>query len=179
MARTPLVHAVALALLLQALGVDLPRWAANTTSLLGDCAVPLMLLSLGVALARLRLQLSLGRALPDGAGGGGGHGAGLDPARLRHPAAAAVAGDGDPALSAIARTALGSRAWTAVKAIVSVHQCGSAQWARKRSISWSSSVARGHEPRAQLGDRVDPVGGPGRAAIVDGGLGRAGDLLEA
>ena len=60
-ARTPLVHAVALALLLQLLGLDLPRWAANTTSLLGDCAVPLMLLSLGVALARLRIA-GLGRA---------------------------------------------------------------------------------------------------------------------
>ena len=61
MLRTPLVHAVALALLLQALGLDLPRWAANTTKLLGDCAVPLMLLSLGVALARLRIA-GMGRA---------------------------------------------------------------------------------------------------------------------
>ncbi len=62
MLRTPLVHAVALALLLQALGVDLPRWAANTTMLLGDCAVPLMLVSLGVALASLRIA-GIGRAL--------------------------------------------------------------------------------------------------------------------
>ena len=62
MARTPLVHAVALALLLQALGLELPRWAANTTKLLGDCAVPLMLLSLGVALASLRVT-GLGRAV--------------------------------------------------------------------------------------------------------------------
>ncbi|MFO1046996.1 MAG: AEC family transporter [Geminicoccaceae bacterium] len=61
MARTPLVYAVALALLLQLLGLELPRWAANTTRLLGDCAVPLMLLSLGVALARLRIA-GLGRA---------------------------------------------------------------------------------------------------------------------
>jgi len=53
-ARTPLLYAVALALLLQALGAELPRWAANTTTLMGNCAVPLMLLSLGVALSRLR-----------------------------------------------------------------------------------------------------------------------------
>jgi predicted permease len=62
MLRTPLVHAVALALLLQALGIELPRWAANTTRLLGDCAVPLMLLSLGVALSSLRIA-GMGRAL--------------------------------------------------------------------------------------------------------------------
>lgn len=61
MARTPLVYAVGLALLLQLLGLELPRWAANTTRLLGDCAVPLMLLSLGVALASLRIA-GLGRA---------------------------------------------------------------------------------------------------------------------
>src|SRR3954470_6151189 len=40
-------------------------------------------------------------------------------------------------------------------------------------------VALGREAGAQLGDRVDPVGGPGRAAIVDGGFGRARDLLQA
>jgi hypothetical protein len=62
MARTPLIWAVALALLLQALGLELPRWAANTTRLLGDCAVPLMLLALGVALAGLRIT-GLGRVL--------------------------------------------------------------------------------------------------------------------
>lgn len=61
MARTPLIYAVALALLIQLVGAELPRWAANTTTLLGDCAVPLMLLSLGVALARLRIA-GLGRA---------------------------------------------------------------------------------------------------------------------
>jgi predicted permease len=60
--RTPVVHAVALALLLQASGVGLPRWAANTTTLLGNCAVPLMLVSLGVALASLRV-VGVGRAL--------------------------------------------------------------------------------------------------------------------
>lgn len=60
--RTPVIHAVALALLLQATGLGLPRWAGNTATLLGDCAVPLMLVLLGVALARLRVA-GLGRAL--------------------------------------------------------------------------------------------------------------------
>jgi malate permease and related proteins len=32
----------------------MPLWISNTTTLLGNCAVPLMLFSLGVALARLR-----------------------------------------------------------------------------------------------------------------------------
>ncbi len=62
MLRTPLVHAVGLALLLQALGLELPRWAANTTQLLGSCAVPLMLLALGVALSGLRIT-GMGRVL--------------------------------------------------------------------------------------------------------------------
>jgi predicted permease len=56
MLRTPIVYAVALALLIRSAGVDLPRWLVNTTSLLGDCSVPLMLFSLGVALASLRLR---------------------------------------------------------------------------------------------------------------------------
>jgi predicted permease len=62
MLRTPLIHAVALALLLQALAISLPRWVANTTTLLGNCAVPLMLVSLGVSLARLRVA-GIGRGL--------------------------------------------------------------------------------------------------------------------
>ncbi len=60
--RTPVVYAVALTLLLRAVEVEVPRWAANTTTLLGNCAVPVMLLSLGVALARLRIG-GLGRAM--------------------------------------------------------------------------------------------------------------------
>ena len=61
MLRTPVIYAVALALLLRAADIEVPRWAANTTKLLGDCAVPLMLVSLGVALAKLRVA-GLGRA---------------------------------------------------------------------------------------------------------------------
>ena len=56
-----MIYAVALALALRALGLEPPRWAANTARLLGDCAVPLMLLSLGVTLAGLRPG-GLGRA---------------------------------------------------------------------------------------------------------------------
>lgn len=37
----------------------------------------------------------------------------------------------------------------------------------------------GREAGAEVGDRVDPVGGPGRAAVIDGGLGGAGDLFQA
>ncbi|HYG89750.1 MAG TPA: AEC family transporter [Azospirillum sp.] len=54
--RTPVIYAVVLALLLQATGVRQPQWVANTTLLLGNCAVPLMLFSLGVALAGLRMH---------------------------------------------------------------------------------------------------------------------------
>jgi predicted permease len=62
MLLTPVVHAVVLALLLQGMGLGIPRWVENTTMLLGNCAVPLMLVSLGVALARLRVA-GLGRAV--------------------------------------------------------------------------------------------------------------------
>jgi predicted permease len=61
MLRTPVAHAVWLALLLRGLGLGVPAWAANTTSLLGGCAVPLMLMSLGITLSRLRLG-GIGRA---------------------------------------------------------------------------------------------------------------------
>ena len=62
MLRTPVVYAVAATLAFQAAGLEMPRWLANTTMLLGQCAVPLMLLSLGVALSRLRL-LNIRRAV--------------------------------------------------------------------------------------------------------------------
>ena len=56
MLRTPVIYAVALALLVLLTGIRLPQWATNTTTLLGNCAVPLMLFSLGVALAGLRMD---------------------------------------------------------------------------------------------------------------------------
>jgi len=62
MIRTPSIHAVWLAVLCQLTGFAPPQWAANTTTLLGNCAVPLMLLALGVALSKLQLSGAL-RAL--------------------------------------------------------------------------------------------------------------------
>lgn len=53
--RTPLIHVVALALAVKGAGLAVPAWLANTTTLLGNCAVPLMLVSLGVALSGLRI----------------------------------------------------------------------------------------------------------------------------
>jgi len=52
--RTPVLYSVATALMVLATGFPVPLWISNTTNLLGNCAVPLMLFSLGVALARLR-----------------------------------------------------------------------------------------------------------------------------
>jgi predicted permease len=52
--RTPVLYSVSAALLVLATNIPMPLWISNTTTLLGNCAVPLMLFSLGVALARLR-----------------------------------------------------------------------------------------------------------------------------
>lgn len=59
--RTPVIYAVAAALLAVGLDLQVPVWIGNTTRLLGDCAVALMLFSLGTALARLR-PAGVGRA---------------------------------------------------------------------------------------------------------------------
>ncbi|MDR3488576.1 MAG: AEC family transporter [Bradyrhizobium sp.] len=54
--RLPVMHSLVLALLVKALGLDVPLWIENTTSLSGQLSVPIMLLSLGVALGELRVQ---------------------------------------------------------------------------------------------------------------------------
>jgi predicted permease len=54
MIRTPVLYSVTAALMVLGTDISVPRWISNTTDLLGNCAVPLMLFSLGVALARLR-----------------------------------------------------------------------------------------------------------------------------
>jgi predicted permease len=59
---TPHLYAVGLAVLLLATETALPRWIANTTDLVGQFTIPLMLLFLGVSLARLTVQ-GFGRAL--------------------------------------------------------------------------------------------------------------------
>ena len=58
----PLTWAVALAVGVLALDLSPPRWLIDSTLLLGDFSIPLMLLTLGVSLSELRVQ-SLGRAL--------------------------------------------------------------------------------------------------------------------
>ncbi len=66
--RTPLAWACLLGIALQLAGIGLPNWIANTIGLVGDLAIPMMLLTLGVALAKLKVTslwrsvvLSLGR----------------------------------------------------------------------------------------------------------------------
>jgi len=77
-ARTPLIHAIALALAFLLTGTSPPAWLANTTRILGDMMIPLMLMSLGVSLASLKVgnvrraaglaALRLGLGVPVGLG---------------------------------------------------------------------------------------------------------------
>ena len=53
--RMPSLYAAALGVAVAVLGIALPRWLANTVSLLGSITVPLMLLMLGMSLGRLRV----------------------------------------------------------------------------------------------------------------------------
>lgn len=52
--NNPLIYAVAVALVFMITGVEPPAWLANTTSLIGGLAIPLMIISLGVAIANMR-----------------------------------------------------------------------------------------------------------------------------
>lgn len=60
--RQPIVWATVLGALFMLTGWRLPEWGLNTTQLVGQMAIPLMLITLGVAVTRLR-PASLGRAL--------------------------------------------------------------------------------------------------------------------
>jgi len=60
--RSPLTWAVILTVGVVASGVSVPTWIARTTTLLGDIAIPLMLLTLGVSLSKMHPE-SLGRSL--------------------------------------------------------------------------------------------------------------------
>jgi predicted permease len=60
--RTPLVWAALVGMSLQQLGISLPIWIGNSVVLIGDLAIPLMLLTLGVSLAKLKVT-SLGRSV--------------------------------------------------------------------------------------------------------------------
>lgn len=53
--RTPLAWACLAGIALQLAGISFPRWIDNTISLIGDLAIPLMLLTLGISLARLKV----------------------------------------------------------------------------------------------------------------------------
>lgn len=54
--KTPVIYAVALALVLMAFQTPLPVFVKNTVTLLGGVAIPLMLMALGVSLASLQLR---------------------------------------------------------------------------------------------------------------------------
>ena len=60
--RSPLTWAVILTVGVVASGVTVPTWIARTTTLLGDIAIPLMLLTLGVSLSKMHPE-SLGRSI--------------------------------------------------------------------------------------------------------------------
>jgi malate permease and related proteins len=60
--REPLVWATALGILFLAMGWQTPRFLTNAIDLIGQMAIPLMLITLGVAVARLRPE-RFGRAV--------------------------------------------------------------------------------------------------------------------
>ena len=55
MLRAPVIYASTAALVFLIGGIPLPQWLYNTTKLLGDVSIPLMLITLGVSLARLKV----------------------------------------------------------------------------------------------------------------------------
>lgn len=60
--KNPMFHAVLITLLFLFTGIRPPAWVLNTTSLLGDFTIPLMLIAMGVSLARFHIS-SLQRSL--------------------------------------------------------------------------------------------------------------------
>lgn len=60
--RSPLTWAVIITIGVVASGVAVPIWIARTATLLGDIAIPLMLLTLGVSLSKMHPE-SLGRSV--------------------------------------------------------------------------------------------------------------------
>ena len=60
--KTPLIYAVALALLAVVTSSEIPLWIANTTQLIGGLTIPLILITLGVSLAKLKV-LNIRRAV--------------------------------------------------------------------------------------------------------------------
>ena len=62
LARTPLIHAVVLAVAVVASDTTVPAWIWNTAEILGGFAIPLMLVTLGASLAELRVA-RIGRSI--------------------------------------------------------------------------------------------------------------------
>jgi predicted permease len=62
LAKVPLIYAVAAAMIVVESGIELPAWIANAAALIGQLAIPLMLMGLGVSLNRLRTG-DLGRSM--------------------------------------------------------------------------------------------------------------------
>ena len=60
--RSPLTWSVIITIGVVTSGVTIPTWINRTTTLLGDIAIPLMLLTLGVSLSKMHPE-SLGRSL--------------------------------------------------------------------------------------------------------------------
>ena len=60
--RIPVLYAVAAALAFMITGARAPSWLTNTTGLLGDMTIPLMLITLGVSLSLLRVS-GIGRSI--------------------------------------------------------------------------------------------------------------------
>ncbi len=54
--RTPIIYAVAAALLMLRFDFDMPAWLRNTVELLGGLSIPMMLLALGHALGSFRIE---------------------------------------------------------------------------------------------------------------------------
>ena len=50
-ARSPIIYATILSVAVMSLNLPVPVWVANTTTLLGNVSIPMMLLTLGVSLA--------------------------------------------------------------------------------------------------------------------------------
>lgn len=72
LAKKPLIYATVVAAAMMAFDLSLPQWAQNSTGLIGQAAVPLMLLTLGVSLSTIQLgdiKLSLVFGLLRVAGG--------------------------------------------------------------------------------------------------------------
>lgn len=55
MVRAPVIYASTAAIVFLDFGIPLPQWLYNTTKLLGDVSIPMMLITLGVSLARLKV----------------------------------------------------------------------------------------------------------------------------